>query len=65
MPPETVSFTTPSTASSLKGKFPEIASTIFHDLAELGNTMPVDMRDEEQFMRAVLLDLRYHMKTTK
>ena len=41
-----------------EGNFPQIATTLFTDLAELGNIMPVDMGDEEQFMRAVLLELR-------
>lgn len=40
------------------GNFPEIANTIYNDLAELGNIMPAEMCQEEQFMRAVLLELR-------
>ena len=41
-----------------EGNFPEIANTIYDDLAELGNIMSVEMCEEEQFMRAVLLELR-------
>lgn len=41
-----------------KGNFPEIANTIYDDLAELGNIMSVEMCEEEQFMQAVLLELR-------
>lgn len=41
-----------------QGNFPEIANTIYDDLAELGNIMSVEMFEEEQFMRAVLLELR-------
>ena len=41
-----------------EGNFPQIATTLCNDLAELENIMPVDMGDEEQFMRAVLLELR-------
>lgn len=38
--------------------FPEIANTIYADLAELGHIMPVEMFEEEQVMWAVLLELR-------
>lgn len=41
-----------------EGNFPEIANTIYDDLAELGNIMSVEMYEEEQYMRAVLLELR-------
>lgn len=41
-----------------EGNFPEIANTICDDLAELGNIMPIEMCDKEQFMWAVLLELR-------
>lgn len=41
-----------------QGNFPEIANTIYDDLAELGNIMSVEKCEEEQFMRAVLLKLR-------
>lgn len=40
------------------GNFPEIANTIYNVLAELGNIMPVEMCEEEQFTRAVLPELR-------
>ena len=40
------------------GNFPEIANTIYNDFAELGIIMPVEMCEEEQFMQAVLLELR-------
>lgn len=38
--------------------FPESAKTIYNDVAELGNIMPVEMYEEEQLMRAVLLELK-------
>ena len=41
-----------------EGNFPQNATTLCDDLAELGNIMPVDMGDEKQFMRAVLLELK-------
>lgn len=41
-----------------RGNFPEIANTIHGDLAELGNIMSIEMCEEEQFMRAILLELR-------
>ena len=41
-----------------EGNFPQNATTLCDDLAELGNIMPVDMGDEKKFMRAVLLELR-------
>ena len=39
------------------GNFPETVNTLYNDLAELGNIMPVEMCEAEQFMRAVLLEL--------
>ena len=41
-----------------QGNSPEIANTIYDDSAELGNIMSVEICEEEQFMRAVLLELR-------
>ena len=40
------------------GNFPKIANFVYDDLTELENIMPVDLCEEDQFMRAVLLKLR-------